>query len=266
MKKRKKKRNRIIGIIFRFLLLLLILALLVVLILALMFKVRNFTITGDTHYTDDEFITASGVTYSDNLLLLDLEGVKENIEKNLPYADNVTVTRGGVGTVSIKAEKAKAAFAVKMADDTFVIMTEKLKTLKSAAALPEGVILIEDVTPVSVREGEIAAFSGDEEEQSQLISALSAISKAASSSLKGIECVNAGSLSSIYLIFEDRIVIKLGDCENISEKLSLAATAISEENQLSNTQTGILNASNPERVLFAAKDRSSIEELAPQGE
>jgi len=61
--------------------------------MTIFFKVQTFTITGDTRYTGEHIVEASGLEVGDNLVLFEKFSVIDSIFDACPYLDTVQVRR-----------------------------------------------------------------------------------------------------------------------------------------------------------------------------
>lgn len=61
--------------------------------MTIFFKVRDFTLTGQTRYSKEELVAASGIQTGDNLILFDKFGAIDRIFDACPYLDTVQMRR-----------------------------------------------------------------------------------------------------------------------------------------------------------------------------
>ncbi|MCR5150062.1 MAG: FtsQ-type POTRA domain-containing protein [Clostridiales bacterium] len=226
-------------------------------------RVRKFDISGDTEYKKEQIINATGIDIGHNLIFLDTVGTAENVEKALPYCDNVRVTKKLPSTLVVRTQKAVPVYAFAINETTFALTNSNLKVLEISGTVPEGIIGVQSSALTQYSEGSILQFvSGESGEDT--IGYLTEISAAFEKTdfIKNINALNITDSKSIYVIYQDRIVIRLGDSKNLTQKLSLASKAIREEDANSDKQTGVLDVSSPEKAVFAAKDINSIPELS----
>jgi cell division protein FtsQ len=70
--------------------------------LAVFFKVDQVEVTGNTRYTGEEVVEASGVSVGDNLFLLNKYEVAGRITENLAYVESVRISRRMPDTLCIE--------------------------------------------------------------------------------------------------------------------------------------------------------------------
>ncbi len=265
-KKRKKKKYKLKKIIKRTVTVLLA-AVALALGAFLLFRVHSFKIEGNIPYSKEEVITASGIKKGDSLFSLDTQTAKKNIELQLPYADDVRISKKLPFTVVIKAKKAKQTYAVLMGKGVYAITNENTKILEVSSVIPEGTIMVEGGIKSSNyaigTKVDFAQENGDE----AIRMALTDISMATeSSSLENIDYINVADYSNIYLIYEDRIIIKVGGAGDLIQKISLAKKSLAEENKLSSTQYGELDVSAVSKAVFMPKDYKNMDALVAYDE
>ncbi|MDO4173773.1 MAG: FtsQ-type POTRA domain-containing protein [Eubacteriales bacterium] len=99
--RRRKKRRRQRIIIQRVILVVLLIAV-IVLAPTIFFRVSQITVTGDTRYTADELIEASGVSNGDNMFFLDTKRIISNMEQTYPYLGTIELHRKMPSTLQIE--------------------------------------------------------------------------------------------------------------------------------------------------------------------
>ncbi len=97
------------------------------------FKVNNFDLRlrtatgnvvclqGNSRYTEEEIIEASGASYGDNLCLVKKTSVANNLLKKLSYVSGVSVTRRLPGTLVITVTESRAAACVSSGEKWYII-------------------------------------------------------------------------------------------------------------------------------------------------
>ena len=99
-RKRKRRRSRF-GILFK---LLCGVALVAALTFGatVFFQVETIAVTGNSRYTQEEIVAASGVQVGDNLFRMSKRQVSEQILHQLPYVESVTILRGLPSTLTFQ--------------------------------------------------------------------------------------------------------------------------------------------------------------------
>ncbi len=233
------------------------------------FRVKTFNIEGQAPYTNDEIIAASGIQLGKSLLFADIDEACENIEKTLPYTDNVVITKKLPSGIIIRLESTEKTYAIELSNGTYALLDKNLKVLEYAAGIPEGITVIKGALPNKTDIGECLGFaaeiSDDEDEtlpNDRTLSLILEITKAISDNgMKDINLIDVSTISNIHLIYQNRLVLNLGDSSEITSKLSLGHRVISEEDKISLTQSGTVNLTVAKKAYFNPSDPEDIKEL-----
>ncbi len=226
------------------------------------FRVRKFAVKGDIPYTAQQVTDASGIPLGKNLFTADFESAKERIGTELPYTADIRISRKLPSTVVITASTAVKTYGVMMPGGTYAITDENLKVLEIGAEIPPGTMMVEGYSGSGVNAlGRELPF-GTQADDEDIKNALAEISRAVKESeLKGIDLINIANPESIYILYEGRIIIRLGNTDDILKKLNLAQKSIAEENKLSASQYGELKVTTAGRASFTPKDYKDMPEL-----
>ncbi len=264
-KLKRKRRFRLAIVIVGF-----FLALSVVIspiLLFTVFRVKTFTVEGASPYTNEEIIAASGIKHGKSMVFADLEEAGADIERILPYTDNVRLTKKLPSGIIIRLDETERAFAVELSAGMYALTNSELKVLELAGELPKGVALISGVAPVKSETGEKLVFASDDETTDLTYTLIEKIAAAISeNSLKGIDLIDVTSRNNIYMIYEGRIVLCLGDTSDIESKISLGNRVINEENTIDPSQCGTVDLTIAKKAYFNPSDFDDIEELVNYSE
>jgi len=106
--------------------------LVVLLIVAVIFiKIDSIEVTGDvTMFNESEVISAAGIDIGDGLFWRTSGQIRRNIQKNMPIAEKVTVTKSPFGKVTIEIRLMKVYYYTKIGD-RYYALDENLKVLDS---------------------------------------------------------------------------------------------------------------------------------------
>lgn len=264
-KLKRKRRFRLAIVIIGF-----FLALSIVIspiLLFTVFRVKAFTVEGTSPYTNDEIIAASGIGIGKSMIFADLEEASENIEKTLPYTNNVRLTKKLPNGIIIRLEETKRAFAVELSEGMYALANSELKVLELVGELPADVALITGAVPVKSEIGEKLVFASEDETTDLTYALIEKIAAAvAESGLKDIGLIDVTSRSNIYMIYQGRIVLRLGDSTDIESKISLGNRVINEENTIDPSQCGTVDLTIAKKAYFNPSDFADVEELVNYSE
>ncbi|GEM_PF-682071 len=267
-KMKRKRKRRLALVVTVFCLLILMIVSPIVIFAAL--RVRNYSLEGESPYNREEIILASGVPEGKSLLFVDVDAVKNKIEAELPYITDVKVLKKFPGTLIIRYSEAQKQFAIQISESSYAILSPSFRVIETSSVLPEGATLISGTPAVLAVKGEYVSFNGGAAEfdeggkplDDDSLSLLMEISNAiAENELEDINLININSPTHIYLIYNERIVLNLGDSSNISRKIALGKKVIESENQNSIYQTGVINLTVDMQAFFSEEAKKDIPEL-----
>lgn len=240
------------------------------------FRVKNVEIDGSTLYTQEEIMAASGIENGENLFFADVDEAKTLIEKALPYTDNVSVKKKMPNTLVFHVETTAQAYAIEISEGTYALTNSEFKVLEVSGVIPENVVPIIGAKPVSCEIGETLSFAvqgenetvteqenGEEGEAAgdPTLNLINTISYAINEyEIKDINLINISTNTNIYLIYQERIVLRLGDSSDIESKLSLAKRAVEDE-QNADIITGTVNLTVSHTAYVHSADYRDIPEL-----
>lgn len=139
-KRGRRRRGRRFGVLGKLLTVVAVCAA-AVLALTLFFKVQTVSVTGNSRYTAQEIQDACGISLGDNLYLLSKPDMVEKLHRQLPYIDEVRITRQLPSTLSIQVTEFTTVYAMEQ-EGTVWLVTSGGKIVDSA-------ISAEDVPAIS---------------------------------------------------------------------------------------------------------------------
>lgn len=206
----------------------------VLLLMLVLFRVRTFEVEGNVRYTSEEIVQASGLGEGDILMGVNKTSTASRLLVKLPYLKQVTVEKALPGTIRFSVEEC-TALGMAMTDyGTYWLMNEEGKLLEEVDAPQEGESspypLITGVHLAMPFAGEMAEF--DESGLGKL--ALELLNQVEAAGLSSrISEINLSDPTAVYLIYENRLEVRLGDGYDGAYKLSYLKAVVGEigENQ-----------------------------------
>ena len=258
VKNLKRKRRFRLAIVATAFILLLCLIVSPIIVFAV-FRVKTFKVEGASPYTSEQIISASGIQQGKSLIFADLDEAAASIEKTLPYTDNVKLTKKLPSGIIIRLEETSAGFAVEMSGGMYALTNSELKVLELSGEVPEGTAVITGAVPVKAEAGSVISFSAEEEDKT--LSLIKQITRSVAEN--GMEDINliVSEKNNIYLIYQGRIVMQLGDSSDLASKLSLGQRVISQENTIDPAQFGTVNLTVAKKAYFNPSDFNDVSEL-----
>ena len=125
------RRGRRFGVLYKLLTLVVVCAA-AVLALTLFFKVESVEVTGNSRYSAQEIQDACGVSLGDNLYLLSKPDMVQRLHQQLPYIDEVRITRQLPNTLCVQVTEFSTVYAVEQ-EGTVWLLTSGGKIVVTAA-------------------------------------------------------------------------------------------------------------------------------------
>ena len=232
------------------------------------FRVKSFDVQSESSmYTHQEVIEASGIELNKSLIFINLDKAEETAERKLPFLKNVRITKKLPDKLVIRFEESGMAYAIETSGNIYSITNDEFKVLSLSGGVPDGIVPVKGQMPVKAEIGETLAFveKNEKEElaEDKVLNVLNDIASTVSESgLTGITAINVESLTDIYLIYEDRILVEFGDAQNIKAKASMFVRTIEKENAIDSGKTGIMDITIAQSAYIYSSDIRDIPELA----
>lgn len=251
MKQHKKKRRlkKKFRILFSVIGLVLSLAvILAVLSFTVLFKIENIEISGSQTYTNEQISAALPIEKGSSLLMVNKSSVSDSLIKDLPYIYSVDIKQKLPSTVIVTVSEPSFIYYVKNNDNTYTYFDNTFKVIKvNAEALPEkNAIEVQKLALNNAVEGSAAQLT-DENVRNDLSALMAVID---SVYMTEATAVYSDSDSENYIVYENRITIKLGDTKDLENKLYTALAAIDKLNTSNPEATGLLTSTGGKQVYF----------------
>ena len=228
----------------------------VVLALSVFFKVEHFEISGVEQYTAWDIREASGLKEGDNLMTFSRPGAAARILEKLPYVSNVRIGIRLPNTVLIQITEVEVTYSVKAQDDSWWLISSGGRVVGQAEGEEFqkhtqilGVHLLNPQVGMNGTAHENGQPSVDADgntlpvvdtaarrlslvlEIAQLMERNGLIGLAAS--------VDVNDVHNMQMWIGQQYQVKLGDGENLSEKIASLKSAMAELNKV-NYNSGVL--------------------------
>ena len=130
----------------------------VTLSLTVLFRVERIEVQGESRYSAEQIVQASGLETGGNLFLTDTGEAASAIEKALPYIGEAKVSRVLPSELSISVQEEPAASAI-LWEGQYVVLGASGKVLELAAAAPENCPVVKGVALQQAEPGSAVAFA-----------------------------------------------------------------------------------------------------------
>ncbi len=238
------KRNR--RILTGFVAVIAVAAAFAVLSVTVLFNITELKVANPgKHYKEEEILDAAGIEVGDNMVLADWDRVRSRIETKLPYILSVDINKTAGGKVTLSVTDDKAAMIFKT-ETGYAIADSDGKTLEILKTKPKnsGLILLTIKNKINAKSGEMISFS-DAAEEDLYTDIKSAISE---SGITGITGIDISDSKNIYLEYQNRYRLYMGDSSDLVYKLKEAKKVISQEDESDPNQIGEINLSILKKV------------------
>lgn len=217
-------------------------------------RVMRVEVDGASRYTEEEIITASGISSANNLLFVDAGAVSKKIYGQLPYVSEIKISRVLPDTIRIDVRES-SAFASVSYQGSFLLIDSAGRVLQSVEKIPPGLIEVLGFSPVDPEAGKaLKSETGDEMRFQYLTEMLSAIEKAG---IRGdISYIDMSSIANISLGYVGRFKVVVGSTTNVQHKLSRLPGSVETINETNSPdETGVIDMSDLTGEWRFNKDR-----------
>ncbi len=218
--------------------------------LSIFFKVdaNEFRVQGNKMYSADTVWEASGLKDGDNLLSFGKAKVASRIMQQLPYVKSVRIQITLPDKVNIYIEELDVYLSVQDEDGGWWFISAEGKVLEKtdgANSQKHAVLTGVSLAAPAVGQQAVAAqlSQGPVHSDADRLAAALEVAKALEKNeiLGNIADVDVSNLNDITFRYEDRLLVKLGDREQMSDKILYVSTTIADN--IGQRDEGILHVS-----------------------
>lgn len=223
-----------------------------VLSLTVLFNVSEVKVAkAGKHYQPEQIIEAADVDVGDNMVATNWDRVKEKVEKKLPYVLSLEIKKTVSGKITFSVVDDTATLVFKTSKG-YALADANCKVLEIVKEKPKnnGLTLLTVKNRINADPGETISFADDGE--SILYDTIrTAIKNSGIGSITGIDISDP---ENIYLEYQSRYRLYLGNSEDIEYKLREAKKIIAEEDENDPNQIGEINLSILKKVYVEKLD------------
>ncbi len=246
--KKRKKKNKFRKFMIWFLVTMLLIAVAAVLSLTVFFKIETITVKGNERYTSDEILAHCSIDKAENLFLADTDSTKAMLEQNLPYIYNVDVKRKIPSSIELNVTECEPSFCIKNKDKSFILLDNNLKVLEDKAKNKKG-IQIKNTNISKAVPGQIIEFDDEHTKECLLKLADTVIDN----NISEITSIYSKSLTDNYVTYDGRIDFKLGNCDDLENKIYQALASCEQLDITSPNAKGVMTANGGKQIYFTEK-------------
>lgn len=201
----------------------------VLLLMLVFFRVRTFEATGNVRYTPEEIADASGLTEGDILMGINKTSTASRLLVKLPYIEQVVIEKRLPGTIRFHVEECTAAAVVESEFSTVWLINNEGKLLEEIEEGNETALSAHPVIKGTLLSlpmpGDLAVYA-DPVRGKLAMDMLDAVEDTELSSF--ITEINVEDMTGVYVIYEDRIQVRLGDGSDGEYKLQYLKAVLPE--------------------------------------
>lgn len=238
-RRRRYRQNeyRTAGLLQKLIIMLAIVAA-IVLGVEIFFRIHTVEVQGNSIYSREQVVEASGLEIGDNLLLVNRAAVAGSIKARMPYVRDVSVSPSMPDTVVIRLRESDVAALVKSdIGASWYINTGGRVMGSSVEGFRGQVIALSGFTISAPKNGQQAVAA--EEKTEHMAAALHLLSQMEGTGLIGqITAVDVEKPYDIIAHIGDRLEVWLGSTENLEYKTQYLQVVLDE---LEEYQTGVID-------------------------
>ncbi len=230
---------------------LVIIAIFVVLSLTVLFKINTITIKGNEVYDKKQILAVLPIQKEDNLILIDKEGAANKVKENLPYIYEVEINRKLPSTVVVTVKETPRVYYIKNADKkTYTFLDDNFKVLENKAGSAfEGAIEIKNAEIESAVIGQEVVLKNKKTEENIKLLA-NEVNKL---NLEKITAIYSKDINNNYMVYDSRLTFKLGNIDNLDNKIYSALSAVEKLNETNPNAKGTITATGDKQIYFTAE-------------
>lgn len=239
----KGRRRKLVNI-----LLLLLLIAVVSVAGSYLFRIETVEFAGSTQYTYDELLSNSGISKGANILMLDKQQIKANLESRYQYFISVkNIERIFPNKVKITVEERKEYAMVEYEPGVFVTLDQKGYMVRRMVSDP-GLILIKGAGTLRVFEPGVLMISQKEELMETAIEVYTAVYSAGVS--QSVLSIDVSKPASVTMELTGGFSAVIGDTDKLSRKLVIIDKLLQKYKEEGKTG-GTFNVSVPDYPVYS---------------
>lgn len=187
--------------------------------------VAEITVEGESIYTSEEIIAAAEIEIGANMFALSEKNINGLVSGKLPYVHSVEISRKLPDKLLITVTPTTESLLLSCGDDGYICVDsyDKVLSLKNKK-MQEGLYRIYGLKAQSAEVGTVFEPSEENLEKYNLAKELVLAMQKEGVILSGT--INLKNSKNVRVLYDGRIMLYLGDCSNLTERLSLASKVL----------------------------------------
>lgn len=222
LKRRRKRRIKRLAAM----LVLFVLVAVITLSLTVFFKVETITISGNTHYAEQDIIEKSGIRIGENIILLKSQNAVDALKKEFVYIENARVKKNiYTGTAQIIVEEAQPFCTLKAGEGEYYLISRGGTILERFNQQPDGMYT---VTGLDIS-GSMIGSTLDSEGNEQLQILEEMFSAIENTGLSKITDIDVSDVLNIVVNYDNRVDVEFGTHAELEYKAKYAKEILEKE-------------------------------------
>lgn len=219
----------------------------IIFVMGVFFRISVIKVEGNSAYTAEEIISASGIHTGDNLFFINRIGAGSRVVVKLPYIENVRISRKLPNAVILTVEESKAVACVRVGDELWSISRTGKYLSAISETEAEKLAFVRGIEPSSASVGDFVVLAENERPKlDYLLDILYQIqARGLVSKVSEIDLSNA---DDPVIEYDGRFVVKLGAMDNTEYKFGKLLSAVE---QLTVDDAGTMDVSDSDKVTFS---------------
>lgn len=248
-----------------------------VLCLAMFFRTKSITVTGNDRYSDKELISASGIQLEQNVFSVDRKRTARQIEDAFSYLESVEVTPVLPTTMEIRVVESVPRLRVVNTETSYSLLSTRGRIIEQCVGLAEeGLPLVlganfgwckqgaypERLPPevTNKRHKEHRDATEEETEAVRVMQTLAYVVQASEAAgMAELDYIDVSDQLSTSVLWDKRVLIRLGTELDLEHKFLFVKTILEEE--LDENFTGVVDVSTLSRNARGYTRQLAVEEF-----
>lgn len=209
----------------------------IILSLTVLFKCEKIEVSGSSRYKESDIVSASRLSYGENIFMADKDSASKNIEAKYPYIEDAEISVGIPNKIIINIKEAAPEYYIQSGSRYYIISKDS-KILEEVIRRELDIPTISGCKLKNPKPGQTLNV-----ENEKILTVLNDIANSMESNgVTGIKEIDLSDMANIQLNYQNRITIVIGMPEYIDYKMRTAMTIITTK--LSDADKGRLDCSN----------------------
>ena len=243
-----------------------VLILAIILSTTVLFRVKNFEITGNKRYTTTQIIEATGLKEGKNMFVSNIGKAEDELLVKLPYIEEATIKRKLPNSMTVTVKESKEVYALNAGSEWYIVNADgKIIEILGQQQPEKGIAQVYTTAIYAPKVGEKINYNNPDETKAEkedkkdeataaptpfeeFQKLLAVVNK---TSLKGkIDLYNFIDNNNVRLRYDSRIKLDVGEPVELEKKLTLAAGALENEDKIDPEQKGTMDLTVLQQIHF----------------